>query len=157
MTSRSSPLSARYSSLSKSSLLRKYVKSVPSATPATWAIRAVGALTPSSAITCVAAARRALRLSSLLGRAMSDHSLIISPAAARKGRGKARPLRGPHLRGLQQPACRRRHCAYRPHVRYEEGIMTRNPRGAAIVLGGAVAKGAFAAGALAHVTEKLQG
>src|SRR6266702_8402174 len=90
MTSRSSPLSARYSSLSKSSLLRKYVKSVPSATPATWAIRAVGALTPSSAITCVAAARRALRLSSLLGRAMSDHSLIISPAAARKGRARLR-------------------------------------------------------------------
>ncbi len=34
--------------------------------------------------------------------------------------------------------------------------MTKNVRGAAIVVGGAVAKGAFAAGALAYVTEKLQ-
>ena len=34
--------------------------------------------------------------------------------------------------------------------------MTENVKGAAIVVGGAVAKGAFAAGALAYVTEKLQ-
>ncbi len=38
----------------------------------------------------------------------------------------------------------------------EENAMSSGARGAAIVVGGAVAKGAFAAGALAHVVDELQ-
>src|ERR1700692_2129638 len=70
MASASSSLISRYSELIKSSLVLKYVKRVPSATPAQLDISDVGAADrPRSAKRRVAASRIAFRLSSLLGRA----------------------------------------------------------------------------------------
>src|ERR1700720_1798551 len=101
MASASSSLISRYSQLIKSSLVLKYVKRVPSATPAQLDISDVGAAErPRSAKRRVAASRIAFRLSSLLGRAtellyyrvytqlyigsMLRHELLLEHFAARR-------------------------------------------------------------------------
>jgi len=71
---------SEFGSFSSSRLFAKQVKSLPAATPARLAIFAVGAPSPTLAISRIAAWRIALRFSELLTRAIPmDESTVFRP------------------------------------------------------------------------------